>query len=509
MYHTHTIYHDDPWTEYPCLIVYPFCSISFDDVISYTRLRSLESIVFEIHPNEVKETTRRQKHPTAPGLSIPLLLKTNTLTLIKQPYSITTDTMRLLKSSTTTVLFLVIHSIGLWNDVTSFTVVGPTTKTSATKVARSFSSSSLPTTTSTTIHMATVESTTSGDGSSNSTTNEPPTNPMLNGKRVLPLKILQGGLKSSTSPIAAVYVVLNSDYKTAMAKPNPSSWTAYCEHVGTTTDLKQTLIDHVDEYGVDRVSYIRAISFSTPNVGAMESIASDWRRDVILSSASASSSSSSGTTGVGKTNFDPILAAMDLETDDDDDFDDDDDDDDYFEMMAGAMAASRSGLADARGIDVNAEDEKRKQQQQQEEVISPFQQYSTTAAPGSIPFNKESVDTVLEEIRPYLISDGGNVSVERVDEQTQDVYLKLQGACGSCPSSTVTMQMGIERVLKENFPNLGQVLQVEDETDGASNSELDIVQQEVDRIKPAIIAMGGKVDIINVDAENGDCPIEL
>ena len=40
------------------------------------------------------------------------------------------------------------------------------------------------------------------------------------------------------------------------------------------------------------------------------------------------------------------------------------------------------------------------------------------------------------------------------------VTLALQGACGSCPSSTVTMKMGIERVLRENWPNLGAVMQV-------------------------------------------------
>ncbi|XP_057472703.1 nifU-like protein 1, chloroplastic [Actinidia eriantha] len=51
------------------------------------------------------------------------------------------------------------------------------------------------------------------------------------------------------------------------------------------------------------------------------------------------------------------------------------------------------------------------------------------------------VDTVLEDVRPYLIADGGNVDVVSVDD----------GACGSCPSSTTTMKMGIERVLKEKF----------------------------------------------------------
>ncbi|EEC42886.1 predicted protein, partial [Phaeodactylum tricornutum CCAP 1055/1] len=75
----------------------------------------------------------------------------------------------------------------------------------------------------------------------------------------------------------------------------------------------------------------------------------------------------------------------------------------------------------------------------------------------------DGVDKVLDEVRPYLISDGGNVSVESVDADSQTVYLKLEGACGSCSSSTVTMQMGIERVLKEKYPNLREVLQVEDD----------------------------------------------
>jgi Fe-S cluster biogenesis protein NfuA len=365
--------------------------------------------------------------------------------------------------------------------------------------------------------MATIEETDSnsggGGGGDTESINQPPvtSNPMFDGKRVLPIKIVQAGLKAgggdSTSKVAAVYAVLNSKY--VKGSTESTMWTSFCEHIGTTVDLQQTLQDHVTEYGgsgsgssesgVDRVSYVRAISFSVPNNGAMESIASDWRRDVFQRQKED---------GSGKTNFDPVLAAMDAdseEDDDDDDFDDDNDDD-YFEMMAGAMAASRSGLADARGIDLTEERDNNNNNKSNEEVVSPFQQYSSTAAPGSIPFSKENVDKVLEEIRPYLISDGGNVSVERVEVETQDVYLKLQGACGSCPSSTITMQMGIERVLKENFPNLGQVLQVDDDDDGTGGnkeSEFDIVQREVDRIKPAIIAMGGKVEILNVDVETG------
>lgn len=55
-----------------------------------------------------------------------------------------------------------------------------------------------------------------------------------------------------------------------------------------------------------------------------------------------------------------------------------------------------------------------------------------------IEFTKENVDKVLDEVRPYLIADGGNVEVISVDEFTRSVSLSLQGACGSCPSSTVS-----------------------------------------------------------------------
>ena len=55
-----------------------------------------------------------------------------------------------------------------------------------------------------------------------------------------------------------------------------------------------------------------------------------------------------------------------------------------------------------------------------------------------IEFTKENVDKVLDEVRPYLIADGGNVEVVSVDEFTRSVSLALQGACGSCPSSTVS-----------------------------------------------------------------------
>jgi Fe-S cluster biogenesis protein NfuA len=76
----------------------------------------------------------------------------------------------------------------------------------------------------------------------------------------------------------------------------------------------------------------------------------------------------------------------------------------------------------------------------------------------SLALTNENVETVLDELRPYLISDGGNV--ELVDIDGPIVKLRLNGACGSCPSSTMTLRMGIERRLKEKIPEINEIEQV-------------------------------------------------
>ena len=70
----------------------------------------------------------------------------------------------------------------------------------------------------------------------------------------------------------------------------------------------------------------------------------------------------------------------------------------------------------------------------------------------------ENVDKVLDELRPFLMADGGNVEIVEIDGPV--VKVRLQGACGSCPSSTMTLKMGIERKLKEMIPEVSEVVQV-------------------------------------------------
>ena len=70
----------------------------------------------------------------------------------------------------------------------------------------------------------------------------------------------------------------------------------------------------------------------------------------------------------------------------------------------------------------------------------------------------ENVEKVLDELRPFLMADGGNVEVVELDGPI--VKVRLQGACGSCPSSTMTLKMGIERKMRESIPEVSEVVQV-------------------------------------------------
>ena len=70
----------------------------------------------------------------------------------------------------------------------------------------------------------------------------------------------------------------------------------------------------------------------------------------------------------------------------------------------------------------------------------------------------ENVEKVLDELRPFLMADGGNVEV--VELGGPIVKVRLQGACGSCPSSTMTLKMGIERKMRESIPEVSEVVQV-------------------------------------------------
>ena len=69
---------------------------------------------------------------------------------------------------------------------------------------------------------------------------------------------------------------------------------------------------------------------------------------------------------------------------------------------------------------------------------------------------KEKIEAALNKIRPMLQRDGGNVELVDVEEDGI-VKVRLQGACAGCPMSQMTLKNGIERILKEEIPEVKSV----------------------------------------------------
>jgi Fe-S cluster biogenesis protein NfuA len=71
---------------------------------------------------------------------------------------------------------------------------------------------------------------------------------------------------------------------------------------------------------------------------------------------------------------------------------------------------------------------------------------------------RDTVEAALAQIRPALQADGGDVKL--IDVTDGVVKLQLTGACSGCPMSTMTLKMGIERVLKEQIPDIKEIVAV-------------------------------------------------
>ena len=69
---------------------------------------------------------------------------------------------------------------------------------------------------------------------------------------------------------------------------------------------------------------------------------------------------------------------------------------------------------------------------------------------------EEKVKSIIEKIRPALQADGGDLEFIRIDENNI-VYIRLVGACGGCPMSSITLKQGIERILKMQVPEVTSV----------------------------------------------------
>ncbi len=72
---------------------------------------------------------------------------------------------------------------------------------------------------------------------------------------------------------------------------------------------------------------------------------------------------------------------------------------------------------------------------------------------------KEQVEEALKKVRPMLQRDGGDIELVGVEEGGV-VKVRLRGACGACPMSTMTLKMGVEKLLKQEIPSITEVVQV-------------------------------------------------
>jgi Fe-S cluster biogenesis protein NfuA len=72
---------------------------------------------------------------------------------------------------------------------------------------------------------------------------------------------------------------------------------------------------------------------------------------------------------------------------------------------------------------------------------------------------KDEVEKIINEIRPHLVADGGDIELVDVDKEGT-VKVKLKGACAGCPMSQMTLQLGVERYLKSKVPQVKKVISV-------------------------------------------------
>ena len=130
-------------------------------------------------------------------------------------------------------------------------------------------------------------------------------------------------------------------------------------------------------------------------------------------------------------------------------------------------------------------------------------EYDREADDGPLALTLENVEKTLDEMRPYLMSDGGNVRVVDIDGGI--VRLKLEGACGTCPSSTMTMKMGLERRLRERIPEIVDVVQ--DLGEGGPELTPEAVDVVLETVRPFLKVAGGTIELKDLRGVGGMQPV--
>lgn len=218
-------------------------------------------------------------------------------------------------------------------------------------------------------------------------------------------------------------------------------------YVGMNRDVSKALQSHIDNYGDEPVQFVKVMTFAMPTAREMKLVVDTWIRE------------NEATPRGNVENW----VESDVE-------------------LAREASLIETELSDP--------------------IVSPFESTEVdTERPAEIlDLTEDNVDFVLNEVRPYLISDGGNVSVLSVDLGMGKVELQLEGACGSCSSSTTTMQMGIEKALLAKFgDNIREVVAVSAPEVGSGDLTVEVCEAVLDEVRAALRGLGGTIKVLEVD----------
>ncbi len=158
-------------------------------------------------------------------------------------------------------------------------------------------------------------------------------------------------------------------------------------------------------------------------------------------------------------------------------------------------------------------------------IVSPFDRRrgprASPAAPAAAAaaapavFDLAGVDAALDAVRPMLAADGGGCRAVSVDPASGDVTVALEGACGACPSATVTLQQGVDKALRDRFgPRLGRVLRAPASASAAAGDRAaagvtaEDVAALLEPILGAVRAGGGALRVGGVEARAGAVTLE-
>lgn len=115
-----------------------------------------------------------------------------------------------------------------------------------------------------------------------------------------------------------------------------------------------------------------------------------------------------------------------------------------------------------------------------------------------MPLTLENVELVLDSLRPYLRSDGGDCVVVEIEGPI--VQLEMQGSCASCAQSAVTLRMGIEKTLLARIPEIAEIIAI---MPGSETPTEEGVEKVLKSMRPFLSVSGGTIELVELDVGDG------